>query len=158
MTYNTIPFINVLLTTEGSQCRMGEDLDLSLTQVVWFRWFQGPVSKKAVNIIDHQHQDDDLCVSVPGVVVVDLHHPAAGHTLQVTVALTQVTRGATCRGHGVSMLRGQRTSVSLGLSQLIGQRHPDPQGRQQRHAWKMEGAITCFANFKVCYCFDWINI
>ena len=37
--------------------------------------------QKAVNIIDHQDQDDDLCVSVPGVVVVDLHHPAGGHAL-----------------------------------------------------------------------------
>ena len=103
------------------------------------------MSKKAVSIIDHQHQDDDLCVSVPGVVVVDLHHPAAGHTLQVTVALTQVTRGATCRDHGVSMLTmGKRTSVSLGLSQLIGQRHPDPQGRQQRHAGEDGGCNNMF--------------
>ena len=100
--------------------------------------------KKAVNIIYHQHRVSDLCVSVPGVVVVDLHHPAAGHALQVTVALTQVTRGSTCRGHGVAMLRGQRTSVSLGLSQLVRQRHPDPQGRQQRHAGKDVGYNNMF--------------
>ena len=70
--------------------------------------------------------------------MIHLDHAATGHALQGAVALTQVTRGATCRGHVTS---GGRRGLG-GRSQLVRQRHPDPQGRQQRHAGRENSLST----------------
>lgn len=69
--------------------------------------------------------------------MIHLDHAATGHALQGAVALTQVTRGATCRGHVTTWRRGLG-----GRSQLVRQRHPDPQGRQQRHAGRENSLST----------------
>ena len=70
--------------------------------------------------------------------MIHLDHAATGHALQGAVALTQVTRGATCRGH---VTREGRRGLG-GRSQLVRQRHPDPQGREQRHAGRENSLST----------------
>ena len=69
--------------------------------------------------------------------MIHLDHAATGHALQGAVALTQVTRGVTCRGHVSTWRRGLG-----GRSQFVRQRHPDPQGRQQRHAGRENSLST----------------
>ena len=78
--------------------------------------------------------------------MIHLDHPATGHALQGAVALTQVTRGATCRGHVTTWRRGLG-----GRSQLVRQRHPDPQGRQQRHAGRENGWWKSLSTLKVVF-------
>ena len=79
--------------------------------------------------------------------MIHLDHAATGHALQGAVALTQVTRGATCRGHVTS---GGRRGLG-GRSQLVRQRHPDPQGRQQRHAGRENGWWKSLSTLKVVF-------